>query len=181
MLLGFGIGVFTLIVTLAIILRSGWKPSWNTTATLTSTPPSGGKTAKGFADTVFGILGVCVAIFLIYFMGVWCYRIYRWSKSPTTTYVVQQVPQHTEPVVVNQCITPCSMPVGWGPQRVAWPEGYALNIKYNGFNHFVEFEDMEGKNLKLADRKELSVKFQPGDAEFTSPIDEHILVQVYNK
>jgi hypothetical protein len=109
-------------------------------------------------------------------------KIQQQVQQQIAEYVATHTPQPstTEPVVLQQCIAPCSRYVGW-KQRVAWPEGFALNIKYNGINHFVEFADMEGKNLNLADRKELSAKFQPGDAEFAFPTGQHLLVQVYDK
>ena len=80
---------------------------------------------------------------------------------------------NNEPVLVSQCITPCSMFVGWG-QRTVWADGYPLKIKYRGLD-WVEYPGVKDVFVKLPG------EFQPGDAEFVSPQNLHLLVQVYSK
>jgi len=77
--------VFVAIVGLAIVLRSGWRPSWKRTTTPAATPiaPAAGghgtpaatpASAKSLAATVAGWLGVGLLLIFVVGMGSCVYR-----------------------------------------------------------------------------------------------------------
>jgi hypothetical protein len=123
----------------------------------------GGSRFFNAVPTIVGLVLLVVLAFL-------CLRLRGWWETPSPRQQTAQHQQSSEEPL-RSCLTPCSMYVGWG-QRTVWADGNPLKIKYQGLD-WVEYPGEKGVFVKL------SAEFQPGEAQFVSPKDQHLLVQVY--
>ena len=82
---------------------------------------------------------------------------------------------------IHSCTTPCSMQVNWG-QRVAWPEQYDIQIRYqisNDWSPWIPLRNVGGKNVALSHLEEFK-QFRPGEVEFAFEGGLQLPVEIYN-
>ena len=85
----------------------------------------------------------------------------------------KQQEQREQPHVLSECTTPCTTNVGWG-QKPVWQEGHPMKIKFKGID-WVTFTGVKGQYPIVPGNP------QPGDAEFVSLENLHLLVQILDK
>ena len=95
------------------------------------------------------------------------------TKATTNRLAAEEAMQYAvaHPQPISQCITPCSMYLGWG-QNAIWAPGESMKVKYAGGDWFT-YGEKDGV-------KQSPAAFKPGETYFESPKGLSVLVQIYN-
>ena len=80
---------------------------------------------------------------------------------------------------LRSCTLPCSMYVGWKPERVGWVENQPLNILYHGMTKPIEVPGTGWKDVSPSEKERQKEEFQPGEAYFASPNNKKMVIGVY--